>query len=136
MGYKRITYEDRKLIEELVEFGESARAIAQQVGVSPAAIYTELRRCEAGNYSADEAQKSVGGNSEHGRRITYEERTRIERLLHLGRPVNQIAHALNMHPVTIYREINKGGGREKYSAELAQKTFRQIRQKDSRKRED
>ena len=53
----QLTFEERERLSQLHEDGESARAIADQLGRSPSTISRELRRnSEVGHYSAVVAQ--------------------------------------------------------------------------------
>ena len=57
--YKRISYEDRKRIEEMNTAGVDMTRIAAEIGVHYQTIARELKR--GGNpYSANTAQKSIG----------------------------------------------------------------------------
>ena len=57
VGYKRITFEERKVIEKLLKEGYCALYIANFLNRSNPSIYYELKRCKCiGNYSADYAQ--------------------------------------------------------------------------------
>lgn len=60
-SYKRITFEDRKRIEELNKQGATVDEIAFKIGVCTATIYRELVRGEKDDkpYSADVAQKKL-----------------------------------------------------------------------------
>jgi IS30 family transposase len=67
VSYKRLTYKDRKLIEQLDRADKSAQEIAEAVGVSPSTIYNELKRGSVGEmdengrigYIAEFAQRST-----------------------------------------------------------------------------
>ncbi len=54
------------------------------------------------------------------KRITLEERKKIEELLHCGTPKSQIARELGLHKTTVYREMNRC--KESYVAEEAHAT--------------
>lgn len=59
--YKRLSYEDRKTIEEMCRNGKKADEIAAAMDVHRATIYHELQR-GGGNrqqYSADMAQRAI-----------------------------------------------------------------------------
>lgn len=58
MQKKRLTYQDRIKIEELVKAGLNGLKISKVMGVHNVTIYRELSRCK-GEYSADEAQKTL-----------------------------------------------------------------------------
>ncbi len=71
------SYEERQKIQEMVEAGLSAKEIAASLGISPSAVYAELRRGRDGTrlpdkrlrYNADLAQLSVQqGLERRGRR--------------------------------------------------------------------
>lgn len=62
--------------------------------------------------------------------LTFENRKKIEALYISGASLPDIADALGVHLVTIYRELARGecgkldnNGRQKYSAEVAQNAF-------------
>nr|UWG00954.1 MAG: hypothetical protein [Bacteriophage sp.] len=62
--YKRLSYEDRKTIEEMCRNGKKADEIAAAMDVHRATIYHELQRGGAGGgnrqqYSADMAQRAI-----------------------------------------------------------------------------
>ena len=55
---KRISYEDRKKIEQCIKSGKTKTEIAELIEVNISTVYNELRR--GGNpYSADCAQMSI-----------------------------------------------------------------------------
>lgn len=71
------SYEERQKIQEMVEAGLSAKDIAASLGISPSAVYAELRRGRDGTrlpdkrlgYNAELAQLSVQqGLERRGRR--------------------------------------------------------------------
>lgn len=71
------SYHERQEIERMVEAGMSAKDIAASLGISPSAVYAELRRGRDGTrlpdkrlrYNADLAQLSVQqGLERRGRR--------------------------------------------------------------------
>ena len=57
-GNRRLNFEDRKVIEELMRRRERIVVIADTVGVHRATIYNELKRSGV-PYNAEEAQKTV-----------------------------------------------------------------------------
>ena len=64
------------------------------------------------------------------RYLTFDDRKKIEALYVSGASLAAIADTLGVHLVTIYRELARGScgdldcnGREKYSAEAAQRAF-------------
>lgn len=62
--YKRLSYEDRKTIEEMCRNGKKADEIAVAMDVHRGTIYRELQRggASGGNrqqYSADVAQRAI-----------------------------------------------------------------------------
>ncbi len=57
--YKRIKFEDRKIIEEMLNAGSSIIEIATRVKVNKTTIYNEIRRCPSGKYSASQAQEMI-----------------------------------------------------------------------------
>lgn len=57
-GYKRLSYEERKSIETLLNEGYSVVSIAESLNKTHQSIYHELKRCKScSNYSADYAQQ-------------------------------------------------------------------------------
>ena len=56
---KTITWKERQKIEQLVRIDLSISQIAEEIGVTRAAIYVELKRGGT-HYSADVAHKNVG----------------------------------------------------------------------------
>ena len=56
--YKKITYNDRKTIEKLMQDGKDTTAIAAAVGVHYGTIMRELKR-GGDPYKADVAQRSL-----------------------------------------------------------------------------
>lgn len=60
-NYKKLTYNDRKIIENELKNKTPISKIADEIGVHRATIYNELKRCgcKDGKYSADKAQKGV-----------------------------------------------------------------------------
>lgn len=57
--YKRLSFEDRMVIQDMVENHRSVREIANTVGVHASTIYNELRRCPHSQYDAMNAQRAV-----------------------------------------------------------------------------
>jgi len=70
MGFRLLTYEDRKSLEALYKKGEGLPTIAEELGVNLATIYREVSRGDTGEmdengrngYSAEIAQKAVQQN--------------------------------------------------------------------------
>lgn len=56
---KRLSFEDRKLIQKMTEKEIPIAVIADTVGVHKNSIYNELRRCPANKYDAEKAQLSL-----------------------------------------------------------------------------
>lgn len=56
---KRMRFDDRKMMEQMLKEGKSKEEIARAVGVSHTTIYNELRRCAGEKYSAEKAQASL-----------------------------------------------------------------------------
>lgn len=52
--------------------------------------------------------------------LTYCDRKTIEKMIKEGMSGRKIAEAIGVHPATIYREIEAGGGRQNYSAQKVQ----------------
>lgn len=64
---------------------------------------------------------------ERSNRLTYDDRKQLEALYNAGVKITALATAMNVHRVTIYRELRRGNthemdenGRFGYSAKLAQ----------------
>lgn len=57
---KRLSYNDRKKIEDMLFRGFSKTRIAEEMGISRFILYYELNRCCRGEYTADQAQKTIG----------------------------------------------------------------------------
>ena len=58
--YKRITFKDRLLIEEMINKGRTRFEIAFEIGVHSSTIDRELKRGGYPDYTAVEAQKKLG----------------------------------------------------------------------------
>lgn len=56
---KRLSFEDRKMIQKMMEKHVPISIIADTVGVHKNSIYNELRRCPANEYDAEKAQLSL-----------------------------------------------------------------------------
>lgn len=56
---KRLSFDDRKIIQEMMEKKIPIADIADEVGVHKNSIYNELRRCPANKYNAEKAQLSL-----------------------------------------------------------------------------
>lgn len=56
---KRLSFEDRKTIQDMMEKHIPIVKIADEVGVHKNSIYNELRRCPANQYDAEKAQLSL-----------------------------------------------------------------------------
>lgn len=52
------------------------------------------------------------------KRLTYEDRQRIEQLNAQGKTIDEMALTIGVHSATMYRELARGG--EPYKAEVAQ----------------
>ena len=61
------------------------------------------------------------------KRLSYEDRKRIEAMCKAGSNAETIADAVGVHRGTLYRELQRGGAengkRQQYSAELAQRAI-------------
>lgn len=59
--YKKLTYADRKMIEQMSAQGKKPKTIADATGVCFQTMYREIQRGkdENGNYKADIAQKKI-----------------------------------------------------------------------------
>ena len=68
-GYKRLSYEDRKQIEQMLSDGLPVSFIANTLNKTHQAIYHELKRCKScSDYNADYAQQDyVTRNEGNGR---------------------------------------------------------------------
>lgn len=60
-GYRRITYDDRVIIEKLIKKGEDFKSIADEIGCCELTILKEFARGRLpdNTYSAIEAQKKI-----------------------------------------------------------------------------
>lgn len=56
---KRLSFEDRQIIQKMMENNTPIADIAKEVGVHKNSIYNELRRCPANKYNAEKAQLSL-----------------------------------------------------------------------------
>lgn len=60
MGYNRLTYKDRKLLESLLKRNTKVTSIAKIIGCTRSTIYRELKRVGSDQtYSADVAQQTL-----------------------------------------------------------------------------
>lgn len=58
--YKKITYNDRKIIERMIANGATPKELATATGVHLATIYRELQRGGVeGQYNAEVAQRAI-----------------------------------------------------------------------------
>ena len=113
MGYPtRIYYteEDKALMWDRWQKGESLNAIARYFGRSHSSVQGILRR--------------TGGIRPLPRRrsrlsLTLAEREEISRGLSAGHSLRTIAAALERSPSTVSRELNRNGGRRRYRAHTA-----------------
>ena len=55
------------------------------------------------------------------KRLTYEDRQKIETLYKEGKTIDEMALLMGVHSTTMYREIARGG--ESYSADKAQQAI-------------
>lgn len=55
------------------------------------------------------------------KKITFEERKHLEKLVQMGISLKECARRMNRPPTTITQEIKRTGGRENYNATEAQK---------------
>jgi len=56
---KKITFEDRKIIEELLHKNTRHREICERLQIHPTSLYREIKKCKD-EYNAEEAQKQYG----------------------------------------------------------------------------
>ena len=59
------SYEERQKIQEMVEAGLSAKDIAASLGISPSAVYAELRRGRDSRALSGEAAELPGHDIPH-----------------------------------------------------------------------
>ena len=73
-GYKRLSFEERKVIEKMLKCGHSVSNIAKVLDKSHQAIYHELKRCKGlEQYNADYAQQDhLKRNEGNGRKAILE----------------------------------------------------------------
>lgn len=55
---KRVSYQERQLIERSLKEGMKVKDLAEKMGLSMTTVYGEIRRCP-GEYNADEAQRTL-----------------------------------------------------------------------------
>ena len=55
------------------------------------------------------------------KRLSFNDRRKIEKLNESGRTVDEIAMIIGVHSATMYRELKRGG--EPYKAEVAQRSI-------------
>jgi IS30 family transposase len=67
MSYKRITYEQRLIIEKLVQLGYRNSRIAEEIGCHKSTISRDLRRISDGTYNAMEATHQAVSNASNRR---------------------------------------------------------------------
>ncbi len=97
---------ERRAIEERLREGARIKAVVEEFGFSRSTVVrirdrTSLRRRRA----------------EHsGLRLSFEEREQISRGIAAGHSARRIARELGRSPSTITREIEHGGGRQRYRA--------------------
>ena len=113
--YKELTLKDRQKIQELLKADVSISEIARQVNVARSTIYTELQKCPEGHYDAEAAHSSVRTY----RRLTFEDRQKIQDLLEISIPIPEIADEVKVSRSTIYRELSRCSP-DKYNALEAQ----------------
>lgn len=69
-------------------------------------------------------QKGAGKVARKYKRLRYEDRRTIEKMLKAGDSVVMIAGALGVHRDTIYKELNRSGtDQHTYTADVAQATL-------------
>lgn len=69
-------------------------------------------------------QKGAGAVARKYKRLRYEDRRTIEKMLKDGDSVVMIAGALGVHRDTIYKELNRSGtDQHTYTADVAQATL-------------
>ena len=56
---KRMRFEDRKIIEQMLKEGRGEKEIAEKIGVHYTTIHNEIRRCARGEYEAEKAQATL-----------------------------------------------------------------------------
>ena len=117
---KVLTLEDRKKIQALYEAGVSISEIACQVNASRSTIYAELKKCPTGHYDAVEADSRVKASN---KRLSYEDRQTIQRLMESGALLAEIAETVNVSRSTLYAELRRCPP-DHYNALEAQCTIR------------
>lgn len=100
-GFKQLTYEQRKMIEEMERLGVQRGEIADRIGVSRSTIYNELRRGTVeGAYHAEVSQKRYEKHlSQKGRRPILQENVELQifirdKILNEGKYITQIVDEL------------------------------------------
>lgn len=110
---KRFTLDDRKVIEEMFRHGFSKAAISRKIRFCIDSIKTEAKRCPAGLYSAEEAQKDY--DKKQAKRyldlrrsaLTEEEKKEIYNLFIAGWSLRRIAEKFNIGTTRIYNVLEK-----------------------------
>ena len=103
IGCKRLTYEERKSIEGLLNEGYSVSDIAQYLNKTHQAIYHELKRCKhCSHYTADYAQQDYIKNcKEMGRTPILEINTE------LAQYISKLILEDSLSPVDILKRLRK-----------------------------
>lgn len=100
-GYKRISYEERKIIEKLLSEGSSVVFISETLNRSVQSIYRELMRCKSySNYTADHAQKNCDLKKENKGRKGI-----LELDVKLAERISLLIREENLSPVEIIKRL-------------------------------
>jgi IS30 family transposase len=136
-SFKRITLEERQLIEQYCKERKSIYRMAILLKRSQHSLHYEIAVKNDGmeNYDAVKADNksktartldfSEEGVNESNRNahLSKWEREFIQQNLYKGMSVKRIAYALKRASTTIYHEISRNGGKDVYRADEAHKRY-------------
>jgi len=117
---RNMTEADKAEVWERYGKGQSASAIARQMGWSPASV-AELIGNAGGIRPTPRCRPAL--------RLSLDEREEISRGLAAGESVRCIARRLRRSPSTISREVDRNGGRRRYRALRADRAARDRRRR-------
>lgn len=112
----RLTDEDRQFILKCVKEGVTTSAIARVLKRSPQSIGKEIRN--GGGRTAYDPEKTKYRSENNGwmNPFTLQERFIIEEELKTGKSIYKLSTKLGRSGSGLYHEIQRGGGRDKYTA--------------------
>ena len=102
-GCKRISFEERRQIEQMLHNGYSVPVIAQKLGKTYQALYYELNRCNScSHYNADYAQQDyIKKNEDNGRTPILE----IDK--ELAKYISKLILEDSLSPVAILKKLHE-----------------------------